>query len=520
MKAIVKFSALAAAIASLAAVSCKKEEDKPQKEQYEADIIISFTAKNPAGTVFQGEIGKDTVYLKINPYLDPEEELKGCVPTFFISSGASVVPDASEPQDFGVKGGVKYTVTSYDGAKVHEYIVTWKASDKKPYGEGFSYCEITDGVNADNSNTADGPMGGVTPFNTLGWEGTRMDYYLPDGSGEKDSKLYGDLDCYIGYCGKHIVLFSRRYALEGDTQNATNVVHRDRLTPEGKLSLGSIDVTLMQTLANDWYGHLVAVVDKGDINEIYYWTDPFKDPVLLGTTTANLTPFAGDNEDCGNNLQVAGDITADAYITAQAPRSAEGEHYMLTVKGGVLSSEVEIIASGYESDDTGGWQMISIASDTIPCEEPDYILCDNTGELGANHGNQIYINTFDGITIGEVANPLLQNNLQTWWVGNGPSLYRTGAHRPYVSAMLINGKQYALFVGGSMWWQAMAVLEYDMDLSTLAHENANVAAYTGTLGWSYGGLGAWYWDREEEAGYVAAWWGRAGLVTRKLTCYE
>ena len=169
MTAIVKFSALAAAIASLAAVSCKKEEDKPQKEQYEADIIISFTAKNPAGTVFQGEIGKDTVYLKINPYLDPEEELKGCVPTFFISSGASVVPDASEPQDFGVKGGVKYTVTSYDGAKVHEYIVTWKASDKKPYGEGFSYCEITDGVNADNSNTADGPMGGVTPFNTVGW---------------------------------------------------------------------------------------------------------------------------------------------------------------------------------------------------------------------------------------------------------------------------------------------------------------------------------------------------------------
>ena len=86
--------------------------------------------------------------------------------------------------------------------------------------------------------------------------------------------------------------------------------------------------------------------------------------------------------------------------------------------------------------------------------------------------------------------------------------------------MLINGKQYALFVGGSMWWQAMAVLEYDYDLSTLAHENANIAAFTGTVGWSYGGLGAWYWDKEEEAGYVAAWWGRSGLITRKLTCYE
>ena len=520
MKRITKITAILSVFAALATVSCRKDENKPEKKQYEADIVISFTAKNPAGIVFQGEIGKDTVWLKINPYLDPEQELKGCVPTFFISSGAPVVPDASEPQDFGVKGGVKYTVTSFDGEKVHEYIVTWKNSDKKPYGEGFSYCEVTDGVNADNGTIPDGPMGGVTPFNTLGWEGERMDYYLPDGSGEKDSKLYGDLDCYLGYCGKHIVLFSRRYAIEGDVDNSTQVVHRDKLTPEGKLNLGSIDVRNIQTVAGDWYGSLLAVVDKGDVNELYRWTDPYEAPELIGTTTVDITPFVGDSEDCGNNVQVAGDLTTDAYITAQAPRSADGEHYLLTVSGGKLSSDVTVLSTGYDSSDTGGWQMISLATDKVPCEEPDYILCDNQGEPGANHGNQIYINTFDGLTVGEVANPLLQNNLQTWWVGNGPSLLRVGAHRPYMSSMLINGKQYALFVGGSMWWQAMAVLEYDYDLSTLAHENANIAAFTGTVGWSYGGLGAWYWDKEEEAGYVAAWWGRAGLITRKLTCYE
>ena len=35
MKAIVKFSALAAAIASLAAVSCKKEEDNKKEQKKE-----------------------------------------------------------------------------------------------------------------------------------------------------------------------------------------------------------------------------------------------------------------------------------------------------------------------------------------------------------------------------------------------------------------------------------------------------------------------------------------------------
>ena len=93
--------------AARATVSCRKDENKPEKKQYEADIVISFTAKNPAGIVFHGEIGKDTVWLKINPYLDPEQELKGCVPTSSISSGATVVPAASAPHGFGVIGGVK-----------------------------------------------------------------------------------------------------------------------------------------------------------------------------------------------------------------------------------------------------------------------------------------------------------------------------------------------------------------------------------------------------------------------------
>jgi hypothetical protein len=37
---------------------------------------------------------------------------------------------------------------------------------------------------------------------------------------------------------------------------------------------------------------------------------------------------------------------------------------------------------------------------------------------------------------------------------------------------------------------------------------------------SYGSWADWYWDEEETAAYLSIWFGRIGLYTYKLTCFE
>lgn len=517
-KSLLKAAALAI-VATSAILSCNKE---PQ-ERYDADIIISFSVKNANGDIIEGEIGKDTVFLKVNPYVDAKEYLKGCTPTFFISNGATVEPAADLKQDFGVDGGFVYTVTSKDGKVVHKYVVTYKNSEHLPYGSGFSYCEITDGVNADYGIDADGnTSGGFTSFTDLGWPGTRMLYYKEDGS-EYPSELYGDLDCYIGYCGKYIVAQSRIYCEMNDAQNATKVIDKVKLTPEGKLNLGGIGVTDLMMVSNDWYGRLVAVVDNGATSDLYYWKDPFQAPVKLGTAPVDLAPSKVASEDASNNFQVVGDITKDACITAQAGHNDDGDHYLLTIAGGALQPGYDIISTGYASNDNAQYQTISLITDTVPIDKPNYLVGDTEGEYSMspqNHMVKIWLSTWEGDYFGEPATPFYQGLLQGWWVGNGCSLARMGNRRPYLASMLINGKNYILFAGGTAWWGGSAVFENDPEINTLAHENTNIACYTGTINWSYGQTGAWYWDKEECAGYYAVWFGRAGLITRKLTCFE
>ena len=40
MKRITKITAILSVFAALATVSCRKDENKPEKKQYEADIVI------------------------------------------------------------------------------------------------------------------------------------------------------------------------------------------------------------------------------------------------------------------------------------------------------------------------------------------------------------------------------------------------------------------------------------------------------------------------------------------------
>jgi hypothetical protein len=112
---------------------------------------------------------------------------------------------------------------------------------------------------------------------------------------------------------------------------------------------------------------------------------------------------------------------------------------------------------------------------------------------------------------------LWQEILQKWYVGTGFALSRGGGHAPVVSGMVVNGKSYVVVTSGSGWQQAAAVLE--TDLSTLAHESLNIA-YGINRAWSYGAWVDWYWDEDESAAYLAIWFGRVGLFTYKLTCFE
>jgi hypothetical protein len=102
-------------------------------------------------------------------------------------------------------------------------------------------------------------------------------------------------------------------------------------------------------------------------------------------------------------------------------------------------------------------------------------------------------------------------------VGTGFSTSRTGGRSPFISALPINGKTYVIVTSGTAWWHSAAVLS--KDLQKLAHENLNIA-YSVSRGWSYGSWADWYWDEDEKEAYLAIWFGRLGLYTYKLTCFE
>jgi hypothetical protein len=459
----------------------------------EAEIIISFTVKNEAGKVFKAAIGSDnTITVKISPYADATTELAVATPSFYLSKGATVAPDPSLPQNFAQAGGVKYTVTAEDGSTKREYTVTWGNSDKMPYGDGFSYAEI----------------GEKKTFVELGYPGTVGDF-----SGAIPSIEYGDLYMFHAYCGNYIVLLSRSYiTADAASPHGIKVVDKTTLAPAGTLNLGAIPIANLKMITSDYKGRCVGLVTDGSATEFFYWTTPTVAPVRVGSVAVNMAPYTVAT-DIASTFQVAGDITGNAWITALAPRSATGDHYRIKVTGGQLASTYATISTGYSSDDCNKFQMISPLDDS---DKPQFVIGDVEGAIGANGSIKCYINSYAGSTLAVM--PSLWNGiLWPYWVQTGQSLQRTGDRRPMISGMVINGKSYVAVTSGSAWYHTMAVL--NTDLETLAHENLNY--YEGiNSGWSFGQWVDWYWDEEAEEGHFAVWFGRLGLYTYKLTCFE
>ena len=456
----------------------------------EAKIVTSFKVKGTGGTLFNAAIGDDNVItIKVSPYLNAETELKSVVPVFYLSRGATVSPDPAIPQNFAQPGGVKYTVTAQDGKAQNVYTVVWGISDQLPYGEGFSYAEI-----------------GVTKnFVQLGYPGQVGNTSLP-------SIEYGDLQMYHAYCGNHIVLLSRSYInADPSSPHCIKVVEKATLNSAGSLNLGSISVTNMRMITSDYKGRCVAAVVTGSETEFFYWTTPSSAPVSVGKIAVNMAA----STDGSANFQVAGDITGNAWITALAPRGPAGEHYRVKVTGGRLASDYSVVRTGYSSGDCSGFQMITSFDDS---EKPSYVICDAEGTANAANSIHCYVMSPSGSTI-YVMPSYWQNILQSWWVGTGFATARTGGRSPVVSALPINGKTYVTVTSGTGWWFAAAVLT--SDLQKLAHENLNIAFdVAASRGWSFGEWVDWYWSEENNEAYLAVWFGRLGLYTYKMTCFE
>jgi len=462
----------------------------------EAQIITSFKVKGTSGSVFNGVFDDNNVIiLKVSPYLDAEEELNGAIPTFYLSKGATVTPDPSEPQNFALAEGVKYTVTAEDGKTQNVYTVVCGPSDYLEYGEGFSYAEIR-------------------KFKTwvdLGYPGIMEGWNY----GVDDSKEYGDLLLYHAYCGDYIVLLSRIYTdFNPASPHCLKVVDKTNLNAAGSLNLGSISLPDLKMITSDYKGRCVAAVVKGGESEFFYWTTPANAPVSVGKIAVNVAA----STDGSANFQVVGDITADAWITALAPRSARGEHYRIQVTGGKLASNYSMVQTGYASDDCVGFQMISPLDDT---DTPSFVIGDTEGAAGTANSIKCYINSPAGTTT-YVMPPYWQGNssagtLQAWWVGTGFSTARGGGRAPVVSALPINGKTYVAVTSGTAWWHAATVL--NSNLSLTPQENLNIA-FGINRNWSYGSWIDWYWDEDLKEAHLAVWFGRLGLYTYKLTCYE
>ena len=456
----------------------------------EAKIVNSFKVKGVSGTMFNGVIGDDNkVTLKVSPYRDAEEELNGVTPVFYISKGATVTPDPTEPQNFARSGGVKYTVTAEDGKNKTDYTVSWGISDQLPYGEGFSYAEI----------------GTDKKFTELGYPGEVGNTGLP-------SIEYGDLLMYHAYCGNYIVLLSRVYiTTDPASPHCIKVVDKTTLEPAAALNLGSISLPDLKMITSDYKGRCVAAVVNGGQTEFFYWTTPASAPVSVGKIALDMAPTT----DGSANFQVAGDITGDAWITALAPRGATGAHYRIKVTGGHLASEYSTVETGYSSSDCSGWQMISPLDDS---DKPNFVVGDSEGTANAANSIKGYVISSAGLTLNTIPS-YWQNILQAWWVGTGFATSRTGGRSPVVTALPVNGKTYVTVTSGTNWWFAAAVVS--SDLQSLAHENLNIAFDVPTSrAWSYGEWADWYWNDDEKEAYLAVWFGRLGLYTFKLTCFE
>lgn len=493
---------------SLAMTSCN---DYDYDSEMSRTDITTFTVKNDAGDTYVSSIDGDNITLKINPYADIDAALSAAYPVFYMPMGATCSPSPAEPQDFTKE--VKYTITSGDGKHTRVYTVNYGPSDPLPYGEGYGFCRL----NAEKLYT------------DLGYPGANV-------TGTDGANANGDLLFFPAFIGDNLVGFSRVYAW-GNTNGASVAPNADlafktwnaeTLEPvDKKLNLGSLSAGQIVNICNDWNGHIVAATGglNGADSEVYYWTSLESAPVKVGKLPTPV--YTNTHEvDASMFIQVAGDITGDAVISYMPTKTATGDHVAVNVKGGVLASTYKTITTGYPSNDKAWFQMISFFGTD---DSAHYLVGETEGE--GNGSVKVYYNSNTGLTLYTMPPHLNGKRFTdgvTWWSATGKSSARGGARRPFVMAMLINGKEYSLVLTGYDWSNRSQMmtgdlqtyfdndLSYDMrrlELAVLGAAGLNASN-------SFAGAGCWYWNDEAHEGRVAIWNGREGLATFLLSSYE
>lgn len=510
-----KFLTLAAvAGAGMLAVSSCNDYDY-DKEMSRAEILGPFSVTSPKGTPYNAVIDGDIINIKVNPFADVEGELSNALPTFFLPMGATCSPAPYEPQDFTQE--VKYTVTSGDGKNTRTYTCNWVPSDQLEYGQGYSTANLL----------------AMKSFTELGYPGTLFSYTEP-------SHLIGDLIMFPAFCEDNkLVGFSRMYAWGNTDENGAPAPAADlslafkvwdattlELLNE-TVNLGSLAPGQIVNITNDSKGHMVAAtgaVNSGE-SEVYYWTSLAAAPVKVGKLPVPVY-FNSHSLDANLAIEVVGDITGDAAISYIAQRSATGEHNIVYVRGGQIASS-KVISTGYPSNDASYFQMISLFS---PDENSAYLIGDGEGTRD-NGSIKGYYQTAAGLTVNDMFryhNGVDFTDGVTCWSQTGVYGLRGGARRPHMMAMNMNGKDYALCVTGYDWENFTVMMNGDMtefinDVLTYDMRSYFISL-VGSAGfataWGFGGNGTWYWDDEAKEGKVAVWFGRMGMFTYRIHCYE
>lgn len=500
--------ALIAGAGLLLVTSCNDYDYDAQLSR--TDITGPFALKSATGNTYTSSIEGDIITVKINPFANVDAELNGALPVFYLPMGATCSPSPLEPQNFTEE--VKYTVTSGDGKNHRTYTVKWGPSDPLPVGQGYAYSRIL----------------AEKLYTELGYPGAAM---TGDDGGDAP---HGDLLFWPAFCSGKLVGFSHVYAWGNSSKNfpanpslAFKVWNAETLAEENvSVNLGSLNVGEIVNITNDWYGHMVAATGgvNGAASAVYYWPSIDAAPVKVGDLPKPVY-FNSHTVDASMFIQVAGDITDKAVISYMTDRSATGDHVAVNVSGGQVQDH-KIISTGYQSNDKSWTQMISFfGSDN----NSNYLVGDTEGD--GNGSVKGYYNSSSGMTLSVMPahlNGKAFTDGVTWWSATGKSGGRGGCRRPFVMAMIINGKEYSLVLTGYDWSyrsQMMTgdfsvytddVLCYDMHRYSMAAIGA--AGLNGIN--SFGSAGCWYWDADANEGRVAIWNGREGLATFLISSYE
>ena len=338
-----------------------------------------------------------------------------------ISDKATIAPDPTQPIDYTVDGGVKFTVTAEDGETTSEYLVYLAAA------------EFSESVSLKWSKKY-GEMG-ITP--------------RPDAGGD------GANHCCIGFADRNhfAIADGSVYDLDGNPAGSLNI--------DGVPSLDFYGGQFF-VLSNDENGVLVAVACYNGVNgegadvvysAFYAWKDGWdKAPTLI---------YGPVDYQC-QYMSVAGDVTGDFILNFRTGANAPQQmHHVLVFKNGVyFKDDGSSAATWYgpminHPGNDGIWgQMLSFFSGD---PEEGFVCWDSLGaaEMGetgnASAGFYVYAGLSEYVSgnTDEIYILRGQVNWVNWdadgrWYGYGN--YSTG----HVRAFKYNGTKY-IIAASSSW---------------------------------------------------------------------